>query len=155
MLRSLLLQLSTQLNDQQVELAELHRRYASGEAPTMALLITLRRIIESYTEVYIIIDALDKSPPGRMRDSVLDVLAEIQKWAIRHLHILVTSRDEPDIRVELESLNVKEFLIPNSEVDKDITKYVQENLRSQRALRKWSNSFEDIERSLTTRANGM
>lgn len=155
LLRSLLLQLSIQLNDQCVELVDLQRRYASREPPTMALLVTLRRVIEAFVEVHIVIDALDESPQGRARDSVLDVLAQIQRWSIKHVHLLVTSRDEPDIQIVLTELDVKQLLIPSQEVNKDITKYVAKNLRSQRALAKWVNDFKEIERSLTRGANGM
>ena len=155
LLRSLLLQLSVQLDDQCVELADLHHRYASGEPPTMALLITLRSIIEAFVEVHIVIDALDESPSGRVRDSVLEVLTQIQKRSIKHLHVLVTSRDEYDVRAELAELNIMQLPIPSQEVNRDIAKYVAKKLRSQRGLRKWANTFEDIERSLTSGADRM
>jgi hypothetical protein len=121
----------------------------------MALLISLRRVTKAFVDVHIVIDALDESPPGHTRDSVLDVVAQIQKWSIKHLHVLVTSRDESDIRIELAELRVKQLLIPSQEVDNDIAKYVAQNLRSQRALRKWENNFAEIERSLTRKAHGM
>lgn len=106
MLRTLLLQLSGQSSRGHSELTRLHHSYQNGIPPSSVLTDCLHRLIEEFHHVYIILDALDESPRNGARDQVLEVLEVMKKWSFRGLHLLVTSRDEIDIRDYLDpSLN--------------------------------------------------
>lgn len=48
--------------------------------------------------MYILLDALDESPPCGQRRKVLKAVANMLKWPLPGFHVLVTSRDELDIR---------------------------------------------------------
>ena len=74
MLRALLLQLSHQLRDGPADLAQLHERYNTGMPPSSVLLDYLRRMFERFSNVYIVLDALDESPSNGRRKYVLDAL---------------------------------------------------------------------------------
>ena len=56
----------------------------------------LRRLIQKFHHLYIVLDALDESPRLEARGNVLDTLEMMQKWSLPGLHLLVTSRNEPD-----------------------------------------------------------
>jgi hypothetical protein len=55
-----------------------------------------------FDDVYIILDALDESPRDKHRGNMLQALVDLREWSEPGLHLLVTSRDEPDIRDHLE-----------------------------------------------------
>lgn len=94
MLRALLLQLSTQLQDGHADLIKLYNSYGSGTVPSQVLIIYLRRLIERFQDVFIMLDALDESPRDGPRGHVLDTLETMQKWGLQGLHLFCTSRNE-------------------------------------------------------------
>jgi len=155
MLRSLLLQLSNQLPGGHDELEKLRSRYSNGLPPIPLLLDYLQYIIKLYKDVYIIIDAIDESPKSTARELVLDTLCEMRKWSIRGFHLLVTSRDEPDIREALEASPEEDILIKNSGVEKDIAEFISYRLGNDRKLRRWSASHDRIQKALVERAQGV
>ena len=67
------------------------------------LLVTLRQVIESFLRYILSLtsQALDGSPLVYMKDTALNVLAQIYTWSIKHLHVPVTSRDEAGIQIDL------------------------------------------------------
>jgi ankyrin repeat domain-containing protein 50 len=126
LLRTLALQLSDQLDDKFAALTDLHNTFKDNEAPLTALENTFKQLVAKFEDVYVIIDALDESPRGEERTAVLDSLSKIQGWLIRGLHLLVTSRDEVDIREQLGSQIKGEVRTNNSGIDQDIADYVTE-----------------------------
>jgi hypothetical protein len=76
--------------------------YSSGTPPVKALLSSLRKTICRFNDTYILLDALDESPRGNKREGVLDAVQTIRQWGLPTLHLLVTSRNEMDIRLTLE-----------------------------------------------------
>ena len=87
MLRALLLQLSTQLQDGQADLVKLYNSYKIGTIPSPVLIIYLRRLIERFRDVFIMLDALDESPRDGPRGHVLDTLETMRKWGLQGLHL--------------------------------------------------------------------
>ncbi|KAJ6120565.1 ankyrin repeat-containing domain protein [Penicillium sp. IBT 18751x] len=154
MLRALILQLSSQLGDES-ELSELHDTYIDATPPIEKLQDCLHRLVQSFRNVYILLDALDEIPYGHARMEMLDILNEISSWSEPSLHMLVTSRDEADIRDEMNSAAVRMISMNNESVARDITAYISSYLRTHRRLRKWEKSFDKIEAALARRADGV
>lgn len=158
MLKALILQLSTQLDGTRKDLAEIYQSYKPGIAPLGVLLDYLRRMIKRFDHVYILVDALDESPRIRedARGHVLDTVGKIRSWSCDGLHLLVTSRDEHDIRLFLKPLDKEEVLIQNhKEIDRDIADYISRQLIKDPKLQKWSVYHERIKEALCRGAKGV
>lgn len=155
LLRTLLIQLSSQLDDGNAALAHLKNISRHGEPPEQALQDTLKQVVTKFQNVHIIVDALDESPRGEQRDAVLTNLLEMHRWSISGLHLLVTSRDELDIRDLLAPEINEEVSLDNRGVSADIKKYVAERLHCDHKLKKFESHFEEIEMTLCTRAHGV
>ncbi|KAI9149607.1 Vegetative incompatibility protein [Paramyrothecium foliicola] len=155
LLRTLVLQLSSQLNDSQGHLARLHGSYRGTKPPNQALLDCLHQLVRAFDHVYILLDALDESPQSEHRGDVLQALSDIRAWREPGLHILVTSRDEIDIREDLEALEQETISLRNDYVDKDIAAFVSKYLRQNRRLQGWEKHYDQIEKALTDRAKGV
>ena len=155
MLRALLLQLSHQLRDGPADLTQLHDRYKTGMPPSSVLLDYLRRMFERFSNVYIVLDALDESPSNGQRKYVLDALEAMRNWGVQSLHLFVTSRNESDIRDSLDLTLVQEIDVHNGEMDRDINDFVSSRLDKDRRLLKLRPYREKVQESLATRANGM
>jgi uncharacterized protein YukE len=163
MLRALVLQLSSQLNDNHARLSRLYNRYRSATPPDQDLEDCLHQLLQAFEHVYIILDALDESPRTQngknIRRSVLEALATIRKWSEPGLHLLVTSREETDIldalHDDLYTLPDKIVSMKNVSVDSDIASFISGRLKDSRELRKFANYYSQIESSLAERAKGV
>jgi ankyrin repeat domain-containing protein 50 len=155
LLRAVLLQLSNQSNDAQASLTHLHSSYKNGEPPIPALLECVRQAIQKFHDVYFIVDALDESPRHGARERVLATLADFRSWSLRGLHILVTSRDEFDIRENLEPLSTEDISMKNTGVNQDIEDFIRGHLERDRVMQKWSTHHSQIQDALTTKASGV
>ena len=156
MLRALLLQLSSQLHDGHIDLRLLYDSYRTGTPPSPVLADCLLRLIMRFEHVYILLDALDESPRNQARGRVLEILESvIQNRSLKGLHLLVTSRDEQDIRDSLNPSPDQQINMRNAEIDKDIAKFISYRLDEDRKLRKWSPYHSKIKTSLTERAKGV
>jgi hypothetical protein len=158
MLRALVLQLSSQLNDNHVLLLRLYDRYRNATPPDQDLEDCLRQLVQAFENVYIMLDALDESPRNTHRRGVLEALAIIREWSEPSLHVLVTSRNEVDIcaalRDEVDVLPHEIVPMKNNSVDSDIASFVSGYLKNSRRLQRWDNNHE-IEIALTERAHGV
>jgi hypothetical protein len=96
MLGTLLLQLSGQHLDSQSDLARLHNSYHMGTPPPAVLVAHLRQLIQKFDLVYILPNVLDETPRYGRRDQVLNAIETMRGWLLTGLHLLVTSRDEPE-----------------------------------------------------------
>lgn len=97
-LRASLLQLSGQIPGLEADLTRLKESYSHGTPPMPILMEYLRQSVSRCDHVYILLDALDEIPAETARADVLDVIRIIRKWSSLGLHLLVTSRDMPDVR---------------------------------------------------------
>ncbi|KAI3226148.1 hypothetical protein DTO012A9_9154 [Penicillium roqueforti] len=155
MLRTLLLQLSVQLQDGERDLEQLHALHRSGSPPLHALLDSLRRFLERFCDTYILLDALDESPRDTKREGVLRAIQMIRSWCIPGFHLLVTSRNELDIRESLHPSRDQDLSLRNSEVDRDIANFVSYQLKNDEKLQRWKARHNEIEAKLTTSAQGV
>jgi hypothetical protein len=159
MLRALVLQLSSQLNDNHALLSGLYDRYRNATPPDHDLEDCLHQLVRAFEHVYIILDALDESPRIKHRRGVFEALVIIREWLEPGLHLLVTSRDEADIRDVLHDKLCASpdeiVLMKNDSVDSDIASFVSSYLKTSRGLRKWEKYHDQIEKALTERAIGV
>ena len=155
MLRALLLQLSGQLEDGHLDLARLYESYKTGIPPSSALTQYLRRLIQRFHQVYIVLDALDETPRLGPRQHVLETIEAMQMWSLPGLHLFVTSRDEPDIRNLLDFTLGQEVKMKNAGIDKDITDFISSRLQKDKKLRKWLPYSDKIQKTLAERAQGV
>jgi ankyrin repeat domain-containing protein 50 len=155
MFRALLLQLSSQLSDSHTDLARLHDSYRTGIPPVIVLIVHLRHLIQKFDQVYILLDALDESPRYGQRDQVLNTIETMRKWLLPGLHLLVTSRDEPDIRESLSPVGDEEVIMKNTEINHDISNFISGQLNIDPKLRKWRAHHDRIQQVLAERAQGV
>ncbi|KAL9004631.1 MAG: hypothetical protein Q9188_002557 [Gyalolechia gomerana] len=155
MIRTLLLQLSNQLQDGHVDLIGLHKSYKTGIPPSSILLSYLQRLIQRFRHVYILLDALDESPRTGRREFVLDALDTMREWGLEHLHLLITSRHESDIRESLDLPTTQQIIMRNAGINQDIANFVSGQLVGNRRLRKLSSYHDKIQSTLTNGAKGV
>jgi len=155
MLRALVLQLSGQADDNHELLSRLRKSYRDAMPPDQALMGCLRQLVRTFDNTYIILDALDESPRDTYRGEMLQALSEIRAWSEPGLHLLVTSREEVDIRDELCPAGNESISMKNDSVDRDIAAFISSHLTNNRRLRKWQEQRAHIEAALTTRAKGV
>ncbi|KAH6889957.1 hypothetical protein B0T10DRAFT_43770 [Thelonectria olida] len=155
MLRALALQLSSQLHDNHTFVSRLHDSYRDASPPDPALMDCLHQLVRAFKDVYIVLDALDESPRDKHREAMLQYLAELRAWSEPGLHLIVSSRNEVDIREELGALPEETIKMKNDSVDRDIASFISEHLHNNRRLRKWEEHHARIEVALTTRAQGV
>ena len=114
---------------------------------------TLRSIVESFKDVYIVFDALDES---RNRSEFLALLTEIRRWEFGVVHLLATSRKEQDIEEALSPLVSHTVPMDESLVDGDIRVHILKTLEDDAKFKTWSsNEKKIIETTLIQGAHGM
>lgn len=120
-----------------------------------ALLDCLRSFLERFRETYILLDALDESPPDCKREQVLRAIQVMRDWSIPGLHLLVTSRNLVDIRESLRPSYDEDLPLRNSEIDRDILNFVTYQLENDAKLQKWKERHHEIKAKLTAGAQGV
>jgi hypothetical protein len=158
LLCSIIAQLAAQSPYFSNDMQKLYQSYHSGQPPLDALKITLRSILEQHGDKYIIIDALDECPSQEgKRGQLCALLLEISNWDLPHVHILTTSRLEPDIEEVFAQIpNISRVPIQNARVDADIRQYVEAQLVKIPRLASWRLQLrEEIRESLVEGAHGM
>lgn len=131
----------------------------SGEPPNETLIHALDELARSFSHVYILLDALDESPRDEHREELLDIIHDTWTLLPPTAHLMVTSRDEVDIREVLTDTFrfATHSIIPlrNDSVDLDIKAYIQGYLKNNRGMRKLKAHHAIIEQALTQRAQGV
>ena len=155
LLRTLLLQLSGQLSESQNALSRLYDSSKNAVPPPEILLSHFHDLVQNFNQVYILLDALDECPQSHHREHVLNSIDRIRGWFLPQMHLMVTSRDEIDVRESLNPTSSGEILLKNSGVDQDIKSFVTKQLNTNRQLVKLRAYHEKIEDHLTRKARGV
>ena len=153
---SLIMQLSRYCSTTPDALKKLYDGHGKGsEQPSYESLITaLREISGLFHHTYIVIDALDECmDPERSR--LLDFIGSVCSWGLDGVHLLATSRPEPNTRQRLvmaaETVDLEAAI-----VDQDIMLYIKTRLESEEQFRRWIDEEKNmIEKTLTRKAHGM
>lgn len=85
-----------------------------GTLPIHELLETLRQMLQTFRGAYIVLDALNECTD---QEALFDLLTTTRSWKMESVCFLITSRDEPDIRNNLDPAEEKEVLLQESTVD--------------------------------------
>ena len=121
---------------------------------------TLFQVLLECGIAYIVIDAMDECPLREDRPQVLEFLIELFRDSPSNTHILVTSREEEDIKTAFLELSerVNWVSIQNSRVDSDIKKHVQRCMAEDPQLKSktWPAALRaDLVDQLTSKAAGV
>ncbi len=153
-LRSLLVQLCSQSTVAFRVLEELYNHHDKGRRMPNSLEVdkALSRVLTALPRAYIILDALDECTE---REELLDFLKAVADWKLDQLHVLVTSRQLPDIEEALDLVNSRRVALQSELVDQDIKTYVHTRILADKSLQWPSDVQDEIEKRLTEGAAGM
>jgi hypothetical protein len=152
LIRSLIRQFSTGVP---VGLAELYRScHDGGSQPSFeSLQATLLHVLESFNNVYIVLDALDECAE---RKDLLKWIEAMTSWKKGKLHLLATSRPEEDIAMYMRSLDPHPIPLRAHVVTRDIEKYINNILQTEKAFGRWKKEDKSyIKKTLLENARGM
>jgi hypothetical protein len=159
MLRSLLRQLLQRLFTAPKGVDALFSSCGNGQRqPSLhALLEVILQVMQQFTHVYIVLDALDECT---QREELMDMLETVAGWQLGNVHLLMTSRKEGDIESSLKTYVQEEdtICLQRDVVDKDIQLYVRQRLSDDKTLTKWNKDAavrQEIETALMRGACGM
>lgn len=121
------------------------------------LKMTLRSVINESEQSFLIIDALDECvDENGTRREILTFLTDLSTWNLPQLHILVTSRKEPEIEKSLTSLEKLSSICIQTHQQKDIEKYVKSVLQTDPDFAKRSFDIkQEIQDTLTEKSAGI
>ena len=128
MIRSLISQLASRCGGIPFGLKKLYNTHRDGrDEPSLELLQqTLQGMIEGFDHVYIMIDSLDECGE---RPELLRWIKTMASWDSTQLHLLFTSRPEPDIMAHLNFVSrLRDIRLQGSVLERDIGKYLDEQL---------------------------
>ena len=137
--------------------SECHKTYPARKPSRAELTAVLAKTLRSLDEdVFVFVDALDEIPFAE-REEVTSFLAEIAGLKLAHLHLFVTSRNEPDIEQALNyPIRWVETTMREEEVNADIDIYVTTFLESSTRLRNQEKRTKDlIRRRLVSQGGSM
>lgn len=162
--RSLIMQLYIEREDVRKHLDSLYSSCEiGGKQPSIdPLCKAFQDMVQQASEVWIILDALDECqtrkdfPDGGLLPWVGNLLESRQT----HVHLLVTSRPEQDVKSAIEKWACVQDIIPiqSTLTAEDIRSYIQANVRQHERLSRWRSQpdvQEEIEAILTEKAHGM
>ncbi len=96
-------------------------------------------------ETFLIIDALDQVPVGRMRDSYLLFIKRLADRKLANLHILISSRNHLSIRKSLDSCGTWTMIhLKRNEMKADMRSYVTKSIRNDDQLTELSLGTQEI-----------
>ena len=164
-LPSLLIQLSARSDACCDKLSQLYSAHDRGvQKPSdHAMRECLKQMLtlEGLGPTYIILDALDECPVTSSipspREEVLELVEDLVGLHLSNLHICVTSRPEPDIRIVLERLTERSVSLHDESGQKeDISSYIFSSVHSDRRMRRWREEDKELViNTLSEKADGM
>ena len=152
--RSLLQQLALQDGHGLQVLEDLYSRclYGQRQPSRNELLKTFQDISQGFSETYIIIDALDECAEIKTVLNTTEFLTKV----VPSIHVLATSRWDPNIKRHFESLSAVAVPIEVASIQDDIYTYIHETIHSDPKIARWPATVqEEIEKALVAGAHGM
>jgi Cdc6-like AAA superfamily ATPase len=134
-----------------------------SQPSSQSLCKALTQMIEQAGDIWIVLDALDecRTRAGSETQGLLKWIAAFFNSNKRNVHLLVTSRPEPDISSGLSEIAPEwEAVVPiqSDLVKDDVETYVRAKVRYGDGLKRWRyrpDVQDKIESCLITKANGM
>ncbi|KDR71052.1 hypothetical protein GALMADRAFT_75337 [Galerina marginata CBS 339.88] len=138
-----------------VELAELCRNCGAQQPLDYQLQDTLRNILNGFSNVYIVIDALDECTDREKTLNWVNKLVADIDWRAENLHILVTSRPLRDIEEVFGGLDPHSIDVSEATENRDIMEYLKLQMNSKSTFKKYDEDTQkNIESELAKRAEG-
>ena len=129
-----------------------HCLYGQTQPSRDELVTTFQDISQGFPETYIIIDALDECAEIEILLNSIKVLTT----GGGSIHVLATSRPDPNIKRYFESLSAVAVPIEDPSINDDIYAYIHETIYSDPRLARWpADVQEEIEKALVAGAHGM
>jgi hypothetical protein len=117
-----------------------------------SMLEILKTCIQELDQTYIVIDALDECEEC---EELMKLIELIHGWSLENLHILVSSRQLPEIEEVIADCASSSLCLQNS-INQDISILIQGRLSSDRKFQKWPYQVrQEITETLTGKASGM
>ena len=153
--RSLIMQLAMQAPGGIEEVRSLHTKCRGGQLQpqSIKLVVTLDRLIQMFTNLYIVFDALDEcNDYQRLLDLIENDIQHHQDC----LHFLATSRTLRELEERLLPIIADVIPVQAVSVDADINVYVEHLLKNDLRLRKWPTDVRnEIRKTIAEKSNGM
>ncbi|KAF7985889.1 hypothetical protein HWV62_43772 [Athelia sp. TMB] len=134
-------------------LRDMYQSHGSGrESPSIkSLRDTLQRVVNDYDHFYIMIDSVDECGD---RAELLDWIQSFASGNVERIHLLFTSRPEPDITNRLSLItHIRLVNIQGQTVRRDIADFVDKRLL---LLSKWNKVLKElVKTTLVDGADGM
>lgn len=108
-------------------------------------------------EMFIVLDALDECPEDMRNSELIPCLEQLQECTSSKLHLLVTSRPNPDITGPLTDLltSLPAVYMEGANFDTDIRIFVEDKLAKDRTLKVFQETWKEEIRTKVQGANGM
>jgi NACHT domain len=159
LVRSLVTQLYSRCENSREELNKLYSSHEDGRRQPLlgSLLETFQHMTKYTGKIQIVIDALDEC---KTRDQLLPWMRELSSSGNERIYLIVASRVEEDIKLELERWSRQDNFvsIQQNVVSHDIRTYVRNQLRKDSRFERWRSdqSVQNmIETKLMEKAGGM
>jgi hypothetical protein len=125
----------------------------NGKQLDVDFVLELLRIFASeLDQVYLVMDALDECEDC---EELMSSIETIHSWELDRLHILVASRQLPEIEEVVADCATSSICLQNS-INQDIHILIQDRLSSDRKFQKWPYQVRsEIDQALTKGASGM
>ncbi|KZP23295.1 hypothetical protein FIBSPDRAFT_858564 [Athelia psychrophila] len=154
LVRSIIMQLAHRCDGMPAALAEMYAKCDQGflQPPIELAEATLLRIVDSFDDVFIVIDSLDECSE---RKDVVQWIQSIASRARGKLHMMATSRSEPDIRRGLHSVTgLEDISVVGRVIEADISAFLDAKLA---AIDDWNEQGlkELVKKSLLGGSDGM
>ncbi|CVL03991.1 uncharacterized protein FPRN_12013 [Fusarium proliferatum] len=132
----------------------MHDLFKRGAEPSISeLLGALEQLLQVFSGVYIVIDAVDESEPREELLEVIQTLVTDQRFC--NVQIIVTSREYMDIERVMDKVSVS-VPMANELVEQDIRLHIRSILRVSPKFRCWPQDLlVEMEDTVSKRANGM
>jgi hypothetical protein len=155
LIRSLIVQFAAQYGGIPATLAKLYQSCHDGKSQpsVQSLQSVLLTILESFDDVFIVLDALDECTK---RNDVLKWIKEMTFWRKGKLHLLATSRPEEDIAKHLRLLDPDHVYLKQDLITCDVKRYIDCILDGEDGFDRWDDEIKaDIKSKLLDSAGGM
>jgi hypothetical protein len=155
LVRSLIAQFAAPYGGIPATLAKLYQSCHDGRSQpsVQSLQSVLLTILESFDDIYIVLDALDECTE---RKDLLKWIKQMISWKGSKLHILATSRPEEDIAKNLRLLDRDYVDIKQDLITPDVERYINYILDGEDAFDRWNDEIKaNIKSKLLESAGGM
>ena len=118
------------------------------------LLGLLKELLNSFKQNYVVIDALDEC--DEYEQLFTKVIMIIHGWQLSNVHLLMTSRREQHILVNMQECATIEICLSEELVGSDIISYIHATIEADSQFKMWGHKVkEEVKEALISGANGM